>query len=169
MSTYDVPGAVPAHNDELRMGCWAEHEDGSLILVHSTEGNRVVFSIFDLSKDPPIDYREGMKIDDFKRIFSWDKRKTYNIVDDDKLVPMIKWTWHDKTPFSWEKVIQSGIQDGPRYAGAEHIKSAAARIAESLESKAQEINTRQYEHKVEKTVIGNIADKLQRALRELRK
>jgi len=33
MSTNDVPGAKAANNDALAMGCWAEHADGSLILM----------------------------------------------------------------------------------------------------------------------------------------
>lgn len=32
MSTNDVPGAKTENRDVLAMGCWAEHEDGSLIL-----------------------------------------------------------------------------------------------------------------------------------------
>lgn len=49
MSTNDVPGANPKNADVLAMGCWAEHEDGSLIFVESVEGGTVVYSIFDIA------------------------------------------------------------------------------------------------------------------------
>ena len=52
MSTTDVPGANPANRDELGVGSWAEHADGSLIFVESTEGDRVVYSMFDVSAEP---------------------------------------------------------------------------------------------------------------------
>jgi len=168
MSTNDVPGAVESNHDELRMGCWAEHKDGSLLFVQSTEMNRVVFSMFDMSLDPPIEYREAMPEAGFKKAFSWDDGKKSTKVKD-KDIPMIKWTWHDKTPFPWNKVIKAGISDGPKSAAAEHVKSAAERIAESLESKAQEFDAASKEHLVDKDFIGSIADKLARALNELRK
>lgn len=50
MSTNDVPGANPVNGDKLGMGCWAEHQDGSMILVEGTEGNRVIYSIFDMAR-----------------------------------------------------------------------------------------------------------------------
>ena len=58
MSTNDVPGADPRNSDELATGCWAEHEDGSLIFVESTEVNRVIYSVFDMSRTPPLEYRD---------------------------------------------------------------------------------------------------------------
>ena len=50
MSTNDVPGANPANRDELAMGAWAEHADGSLIFVESTEGGTCIYEVFDLSE-----------------------------------------------------------------------------------------------------------------------
>jgi len=60
MSTNDVPGHNPVNNDELRSNCWAEHDDGSLILVQSTEGGRVIYMMFDLSVEPVVEYRDAM-------------------------------------------------------------------------------------------------------------
>ena len=115
MSTNDVPGARKANNDELAMGCWAEHEDESLIFVESTEGGRVIYSIFDMEKDPVIEYRDAMAIGAFKKLFSYDGKND-------------KWTWHDKTPFPWDRIIQAGGRDGVRYADVEAHLSEAERI-----------------------------------------
>src|SRR5437868_2055043 len=106
MATTDVPGANPANGDQLKMGCWAEHSDGSLIFVESTEGGRVVYSIFDMSKMPIIEYRDAMPEDTFKKTFS---RRDGNL-----LIRTINWTWHDKTPFPWDRVIKAGALDGGR-------------------------------------------------------
>jgi hypothetical protein len=103
MSTNDVPGANPRNGDELAMGCWAEHDDGSLILVESTEASRIIYSIFDMAKEPPIEYRDAMPEVSFKKTFSWDPKSANE-----------KWARHDKTPFPWEKIIDSGIKDGER-------------------------------------------------------
>jgi hypothetical protein len=53
MSTNDVPGARAENHDQLAIGCWAEHDDGSLVLVESTEAGRVIFSVFDLALQLP--------------------------------------------------------------------------------------------------------------------
>lgn len=37
MSTQDVPGANRANRDQLASGCWAEHEDGSLLFVKARD------------------------------------------------------------------------------------------------------------------------------------
>lgn len=118
MATSDVPGSNPANNDQLRMGCWAEHKDGSLIFVHSTEGGNVVFSVFDMSKTPIIDYRDSMPLVNFQTQFSW--KGTGD-----------RWTWHDKTPFPWDRVIGKGAEAGPRHASAHHTLNAAEEIMES--------------------------------------
>lgn len=47
----------------------------------------------------------------------------------------IRWTWHDKTPFPWDRVIKAGVRPGPRRASAEDHLSEAARIAESMRDK----------------------------------
>lgn len=159
MSTNDVPGANPSNNDELGVGCWAEHDDGSLIFVESTEAARVVYSIFDVSRDQPIEYRDAMPESSFKRTFSWKGTR-----DD------IKWTWHDKTPFPWDRIIKHGLPDGARLPAAEHIMTAAERVAESLRLRGADVS-RDIGHRTERIIkrAGGIWDKLGRAVAELRK
>jgi hypothetical protein len=161
MSTYDVPGTNPSNGDELAMGCWAEHEDGSLIFVESTEGNRIIYSIFDISKQPPIEYRDAMPESSFKKTFTWDKAGKKK--DD-------KWLWHDKTPFPWDRVIKHGFPDGGRFAAAEHQLSAAERVAESLKLRGAHIS-RDLGHRVDQVRerTTGLFDKLSRALAELGK
>ncbi len=129
MSTNDVPGAVATNNDVLAMGCWAEHDDGSLILVEAVEGGRVIYSVFDVAPDPPIEYRTAMPEDVFKDRFSWTPEAHDD--DDDDLAD-IRWTWHDKTPFPWERVMDR-FNEGQRYVSAEHQITAAERVARSLD------------------------------------
>ena len=124
MSTNDVPGSNPANRDELGVGCWAEHEDGSLIFVESTEGGRVIYSIFDTAENPIIEYRDSMAEGAFKKQFSWKP-------DDGKAKD--RWTWHDKTPFPWDRVIKKGARDGRRDASADDTLTAAARVRKSRE------------------------------------
>lgn len=134
MSTNDVPGFDPKNNDTLHMGCWSEHDDGSLIFVESTEGNRVVYSIFDKAKDPVVEYRDSMPEINFKRQFSW-KSGGAGLSKE-------RWTWHDKTPFPWDRVIKNGAQDGLRYASVEGLKTAAQRVGESLRLQAKDYDER---------------------------
>lgn len=119
MSTNDVPGARPENHDKLAMGCWAEHQDGSLILVESTEANRVIYVIFDTKN--MTQYRDAMPEAGFKRQFSWDGK-------DPKKE---KWTWHDKTAFPWERVMKAGYRDGEDFISADDHLTAAERIRES--------------------------------------
>lgn len=169
MSTNDVPGANPSNRDELAMGCWAEHADGSMILVESTEGNRAIYSVFDMAKNPPIEYRDAMPIDSFKTIFTWDasgKKKT----------PNEKWTWHDKTPFPWDRIIKNGINDGARVPAAVHVLNAAERIvesrarhqdtaaervADSLRLQGQELDRDNIDHRWDKVMnrFGNLMER----------
>lgn len=121
MSTNDVPGAKPENRDQLAMGCWAEHDDGSLILVESTEGGRIVYSIFDVARKPITEYRDAMAEGAFKKQFSW------------KGGADIKWTWHDKTAFPWDRIIREGARDGARFADVEEQLSAAERVRRSRE------------------------------------
>ncbi len=176
MATHDVPGAVGVHNDELGMGCWAEHEDGSLIFVQSTEGGRVVYQMFDLSVDPITEYRDAMPEKGFKEFFSWNPKKKDSI----------KWKWHDKTPFPWERVIKAGARDGHHFASAHDQLSAAAKVANSIDKKRgkgkkgkkgkkmkkQKVNPVAYEHLMEEEVKGplrnRIIDKVQGAINKLR-
>lgn len=152
MSTNDVPGANPSNSDELAMGCWAEHEDGSLILVENTEGDRVIYSIFDVAKEPMVEYRDAMPEIDFKKTFTWDPKKKASI----------KWTWHDKTQFPWDRIIKEGAQDGHRLPSAEHYRSAAERIAESIKLRANEVSRDKYAHMSEtrKDKLGRFIDRL---------
>lgn len=162
MSTNDVPGHNPIHRDELAMGCWADHEDGSLIFVESCEGGQVIYSVFDLAGPDPIEYRDSMHEGAFKKAFSWTDHD-----DDDDGDYALPWTWHDKTPFPWERVLESGIKAGARAPSADHIFSAAERVALSRKMKR-----RDFDYQSALTKAGNvgktIVDKVQRAILELR-
>jgi len=162
MSTNDVPGANPIHNDVLAMGCWAEHDDGSLIYVQSAEGGRIVYQMFDLSEDPIVEYRDAMPEQGFKKTFSWDAS------DPDSE----KWTWHDKTPFPWGRVIQHGAKDGVHHASAHDLLSAAARVATSLKTKGREykkgIDDHMMDIKAKGPVRNRIIDKVQSAIDRMR-
>jgi len=136
MSTNDVPGANAIHNDVLTMGCWAEHTDSSLIFVDSTEGGRVIYSIFDVATDPITEFRDAMPEQGFKAHFSWKK----GIKDS------VKWTWHDKTPFPWDRIIKQGAKDGIRYASAHDQLNAAQKVAKSLELYGQNFNYDIHDH-----------------------
>ena len=131
MSTHDVPGAVAAHHDVLAMGCWAEHDDGSLIYVYSTEGDKVVYSMFDVSRDPVLEFRDAMSEKGFKKEFSWSKPGV-------STKEGVQWTWHDKTPFDWDRVMVQ-FPSGPRDASAGATMTAAARIAERLKLRGNEL------------------------------
>ena len=165
MSTHDVPGANPANHDELAMGCWAEHEDGSLILVESTEGNRVIYSIFDLSQRDPIEYRHALPEAAFKDTFTWVKGGSGKKTNE-------KWVWHDKTPFPWDKIIKAGISEGQRPVSADDFLTAAQRVAEHLKltgaSVSRDINHRS-DQPGQKDTGRVIMDKIGRALNELLK
>jgi len=157
MSTNDVPGAKAANNDALAMGCWAEHADGSLILVQSTEGKRVIYEVFDLS-DPKhvVDYRDSMSEKAFKTHFSWKGKGD-------------KWTWHDKTPFPWDRMIKAGVKDGPRAVSATAQLTAAKRVAKSRGIKGKKLKTKDIEHMVERVGKAghDIVSTLQEAIRSL--
>jgi len=119
MSTNSVPGAKAVNNDVLAMGCWAEHNDGSMILVEGVEAGTVVYSVFDLAPDPPVEYRDAMPEKGFKTQYSWPNAAG------------IQWTWHDKTPFPWDRVMAS-FPAGQKHVSAEAQMTAAQRVAESL-------------------------------------
>jgi hypothetical protein len=129
MSTTDVPGAKAGNHDALAMGCWAEHADGSLIFVESVEASTVVYSIFDIAADPVVEYRDAMPDKGFQRRFSWRAK------DD------VKWTWHDKSPFPWDRVMQN-FPPGTRHASAGATVSAAERVARSLDLRAEPLRER---------------------------
>ena len=142
MSTNDVPGYKAANNDVLAMGCWAEHEDGSLIFVESVENYRVIYSIFDMAKAPIVEYRDAMPETDFNAAFSWQSES--KVSKKARGVNQIKWTWHDKTRFPWERVIKDGAKDGMRFACAADLRNAAERVADSLKLRAQAITDKSH-------------------------
>jgi hypothetical protein len=159
MSTNDVPGAKLQNNDELAMGCWAEHEDGSLIFVESTEGGRCIYSIFDMTT-PVIEFRDSMAVGAFKKMFSWDPKNPKSE----------KWTWHDKTPFPWDRIIRAGHKDGSRHASAEDLLSAAERVRRSREiHRGREVDVEEVASRIDQ--IGEKAEgiikRLQRAISNL--
>lgn len=155
MSTNDVPGANPSNHDSLAMGCWAEHEDGSLIVVESAEGGRIVYSIFDTATKPVTEYRDAMAEGAFKKAFSWNPKDPASE----------KWTWHDKTPFPWDRVIKGGARDGARFASADDHLTAAERVRRSREIHhgravdPQELETR----------VDQLGEKANRILRRLQR
>jgi hypothetical protein len=158
MSTNDVPGANPANRDALAMGAWAEHADGSLIFVESNEGARVIYSIFDMSKTPIVEFRDAMPEVNFKREYSWDPARPSGE----------KWTWHDKTPFPWDRVIREGARDGLRYASARDQLTAAERVAERLRLRGEEYDDRHDDRRDREIArLGGIVSRLQARLDEL--
>ena len=168
MSTHDVPGAKAANADVLAMGAWAEHEDGSLILVESVEAGRVVYSIFDVSPDPPVEYRDAMPEAGFKTRFSWvpddGKKKAKGKKNDDL---NIKWTWHDKTPFPWDRVMRD-FPAGQRHVQVEDQLNAAQRVAQSLQLRAEAVRTREYANPTEQRAATALMQGIQEAIRLLR-
>lgn len=154
MSTQDVPGANPCNNDALKMGCWAEHTDGSLIFVKSTEGDRVIYEMYDLTQTPITQYTDAMALDAFNKKFSYPNK--------DK----ISWTWHDKTPFDWNRVIKAGAKDGVHYACAADQLAAATRVAQSLGLQSKPLDPGTIAHLAEQ--IGpkaySILEKMQAAI-----
>jgi len=161
MSTNDVPSFTASNNDELAMGCWAEHEDGSLIFVQSTEGGRIIYMMFDTFTDPITEYRDAMPEKGFKNFFSWSNK---NKKDD------IKWIWHDKTPFPWERVIKDGARDGVHFASAYDALRAAQKVAKSLGLSGHKFIKDKYEHMNDNKVPlrNRIIDKVQNAINKLK-
>lgn len=156
MATQDVPGANPANADVLRAGCWAEHEDGSLLYVKGTENQQVIYELYDLAQDPPVYYQDAMREDAFKKAFSY---------------PPVgksgeKWTWHDKSAMPWNRVMKTFDKPRPTHADVHDTLSAAARVAESLRLRAQEIKPETVEQMTEqpqpKAAVG-IISRLQKA------
>lgn len=169
MSTYDVPGANPVNNDKLKMGCWAEHDDGSLMFVESTENDNVVYSMFDLTKDPVIEYRDMMPIGDFEIAFSCTRDDINKTVKDSKGRKIKKelWTWHDKTPFDWNRVIKAGAQQGTRFASAHGVLAAAERIAQDLSLRGAAVLQDKISHRTEQTRGRSLATRLKGAFAEI--
>lgn len=128
MATDDVPGKNPSNADKLAMGCWAEaadKNDKSLIFVESVEGGNVVFSMFDVDND--LEYRDAMALKEFETFFTFDPKSSKH----GKVTGSLRWTWHDKTPFDWRRVMKS-MKPGPRFSSADALLSAAAKVAKAL-------------------------------------
>lgn len=156
MSTNDVPGASARNADELAAGCWAKHNDGSLIFVEGTENDKVVFVMFDLATEPPTEYRTAMPTAGFKKSFSFPPVGTSKD----------KWTWHDKTPFPWDDVMKSIKTTRPSSPSAEQTISAAKRVADSLNARGQKLQEENYEHMTETASRPGraVIDKITRAM-----
>mgnify|MGYP001146765092 CR=1 FL=1 len=160
MSSNDVPGANPSNGDTLGVGCWAEHDDGSLIFVESTEGGRVIYSMFDVSTDPITEYRDAMPEAGFKKAFSVGGTSSDLV-----------WTWHDKSAFPWDRIISLGGRDGIRHSHADDLLTAAARVAKSREVRGAPIDADDYAHFEEvkrSKPARSIMTRIQRAISELR-
>ena len=156
MATQDCPGANPANADVLAAGCWAEHDDGSLLYVKGTENGQVVYELYDMAQDEPVYYQDAMRESEFKTAFSY---------------PPVgksaeKWTWHDKTPFPWSQVMKTFDKPRPMHADVHDQLSAAARVAESLRLRAQKLHPEGMEHMVEQTTPKGrgIRDRIQKAI-----
>lgn len=157
MATDDVPGANPANADKLAAGCWAEHDDGSLLYVKGTEQSQVVYELYDLAQDPPVYYQDAMREEAFKDAFSF---------------PPVgksreKWTWHDKTPFPWTRVMKTFDRPRPMHADVHDQLSAAARVAQSLRLRAQKLTPEGVEAEAPRTLpkgARGIVERFERAL-----
>jgi hypothetical protein len=159
VSTQDVPGFNPANKDVLASGCWAEHSDGSLLFVKGTENGQVVYELYDLAQDEPVYYQDAMRDDAFKKAFTYPPVGT----------SPEKWTWHDKTPFPWARVMKTFDKPRPVHADVHDTLSAAARVAESLRLRAQKLNTSDVQPNVEQAVQKGraIMDRIARAFAAL--
>ena len=93
MATTAVPGAVKANRDRLAAGCWAEHKDGSLILVNDVAAGKVMFEIYDPSGTPGTTVHAQWDEARFKTEFSYPA-----IGEQD-------WLWHDKSKFPYDRVL----------------------------------------------------------------
>lgn len=139
MATQDVPGANPANADTLHAGCWCQHEDGSLLYVKGAENDQVIYELYDLAQDPPVYYQDAMRKEAFKKAFS------HPPVGNSKE----KWIWHDKLAFPWNKVMKTFDKPRPVHADVHDTLSAAARVAESLRLRAQELKSEETSHMAE--------------------
>ena len=114
----------------------------------------MIYSLFDVAQDPPVEYRDAMPENGFKERFSWKAK------DADKW----KWTWHDKTPFPWTRIMKD-FPSGQRPASANAIVSAAQRVAESLKLRAQSVRDRQEERptfqRAARTIMSGIKEAIE--------
>src|SRR5579863_241094 len=122
MSTNDVPGFNPQNHDDLHAGCWAEHHDGSLIFVLGTENGTVLYDLYDLEDTQnPMQWRDAMPLKQFQKQFSYDPTlKSMSL----------KWTWHDKTAFPWDRIMKS-FNQGVRPLSVEKQVADTAQVRKS--------------------------------------
>ena len=78
----------------------------------------------------------------------------------------IKWTWHDKTPFPWDRVIDAGARAGTRHAHADDLLNAAEKVAKSRKLRKNKLDPDKYAHMLEQTgpTGRTIQAKLQKAI-----
>jgi len=133
MSTNDVPGSNPKNNDVLSPLNWAEHKDGSLLLVYDVTNKDVVFSMFDLETNS--EYKSSMLRAEFDRKFSVG----------DSLIENVIWEWHDKSPFPWHKILKRGksellASDRPMKTHSIVPTTAAKRVANAIDVEARRLD-----------------------------
>lgn len=167
MATKAVPGADKKNFDQLAVGCWAEDDEaqdvqtsgGSLLFVAGFENGQVVYQMYDL--DNGMFYSDAMVERDFKDFFS---------------VPPIgkskvKWTWHDKTAFPWDRVMKRFQRPVPQHADVLDHLSSAERVARDLNLRGRTLREDDVSHQVEDdrtrgmAIISSIAESLGRAFR----
>jgi len=159
MATSDVPGSISSNNDTLHSGCWAEAKDGSLILVEGiykdkNNNDTVIYSIFDLNdKNNPIEYRDSMPLNGFETYFNHDRKTD-------------KWLWHDKTMFPWDKIIKD-FKPGSRMPTADHVISAAEKVAKSRNLHIDKNNTTIKNTKINNNIGKIIINKIQKAINRI--
>jgi hypothetical protein len=158
--THDVPGANPGNADVLKAGCWSEHDDGSLIYVKGTEGQQIVYEIYDVAQEPPVYYQDAMREEDFKESFSFPPTGTSSE----------KWKWRDKTPFPWHKVMKTFDKPRPVHSDVHDTLTAATRVAQSLRLRAQNLHPEDVSPKIDQEVPKGgrtIWQRIQRAIEVL--
>jgi hypothetical protein len=129
--TNDVPGANKNNADELAVGCWAEADDGSLILVKGLENGTVIYEIFD-SANPDLSFTDAMPEKKFKPFYSYAGAAANKV----------KWSWHDKTSFPWDRVMKNISRPKPGFSSVEAQMSAAQRVMESLKKMGHDLKGR---------------------------
>ncbi len=93
MGTYQTPGHKPENNDVLSVGCWAENDDGSRILVNKIESKKVYYQVFNI-QNPNYAHNDVRDENAFKDFYSSGE----------------DWYWHDKKPFPWGQLTTTSIK-----------------------------------------------------------
>lgn len=166
MATDTVPGAKPENADKLARGCWAEHADGSMIyVVDKDENDRIIFMMYDLNLDPPQFWTHAMALKEFEKQFTFDPKGKIPLSD-------VRWTWHDKTPMPWERVMKVIKSPTPQMSVTDAL-SAAARLAKSLQARMGKLDEEHVEalsgqgSERAKASAISVFDKIRRAIHEL--